>query len=84
MVSEDLGAPVLQGVAERDDLVDLIGKATCDHLVQQHGGLVRIIGEIDVAQVLLGEPRSEDFVVGIAETKPFTRSEPVSSTRRIL
>jgi hypothetical protein len=70
MVSEDLGAPALQGVAERDDLVDLVSEATCDHSVQQHCGLVRIIGEIDVAQVLLGEPRSEDLVVGIAETKP--------------
>jgi hypothetical protein len=53
MVSQDLGAPVLQGVAERDDLIDLIREAACDHPVQEHCGLVRIIGEIDVAQVLL-------------------------------
>jgi hypothetical protein len=33
MMSEDLGVPVLQGVAERDDLVDLVGEATCDHPV---------------------------------------------------
>jgi len=70
VVSEDLGAPSLQGVAERDDLVDLICETAYDHPVQQHCGLAWIIGEIDVAQVLLGEPSSEHLVVGIAETKP--------------
>ncbi len=40
-----------------------------NHPVQQHGGLVRIVGEIDVTEVLLGEPSSEHLVVGVAETK---------------
>jgi hypothetical protein len=53
MVSEDLGAPVLQGVAEQNDLIDLIGEGACDHPVEQEGCFSRIIGEIDVAQVLL-------------------------------
>ena len=35
VVSEDLGPPTLQGVAERHNLVDLIGEATRDHPVQE-------------------------------------------------
>jgi hypothetical protein len=53
VMDKDPSSPAPQGVAERDDLVDLIRKAAGDHAVEQHRSVIRIIGEVHVAHVLL-------------------------------
>jgi len=59
MVVQDLGAPALERVAERADLIDLVALASDDGLVEEHSGNLRILGQVDVAHRLLGQPRSE-------------------------
>ena len=44
-------------------------KTAGDHPVEEHGRLVGVLGEIDVTEVLLGEPRPEDLVVRVAEAQ---------------
>ena len=89
MVGEDLGAPVLQRVAERDDLGHLVTKAAGDHAVEEDRGLGRVLGEIDVTEVLLGEPGPLEQLprrrpnAMRSTPRGFSRSAPVRSTRRI-
>src|SRR5271167_27565 len=70
VVVQDLLPPPMQGVAEGADLLDVVGPATGDGLVEQHGGVFWIVGEIDVTDRLLGQPRTEQLVVGITQPQP--------------
>ena len=70
MVVQDLGAPALERVAERADLIDLVALASDDGLVEEHSGNFRILGQVDVAHRLLGQPGPEQLVVGIAVAQP--------------
>ena len=66
VVVQDLGAPTLKGGAERTDLFDLVALAPDNGLVEKHSGNLRILGQVDVAHRLLGQPGTEELVVGIA------------------
>jgi hypothetical protein len=48
VVGGDLGAPRVEGVAERTDLLDVVLAAARDGIVEQRGGHHRVVGEIDV------------------------------------
>jgi hypothetical protein len=66
---QDLPPPALQGVAEGDDLLDVVGPAADDGLVEKDGGLLRVVGEIDVTDRLLGQPGTEQLVVRVTEAQ---------------
>lgn len=66
---QDLFSPSLQGVTEGADLIDVIGPTTGDGLLEQHGGFLRIIGEIDVTDRLFGQPGTEELVVRITDAQ---------------
>ena len=66
---QDLLAPALQGVTEGDDLLDVVRSATDDGLVEEDGGLLRVVGEIDVTDRLLGQPGTEQLVVRVTEAQ---------------
>jgi hypothetical protein len=91
-VGEDLGAPALERVAERDDLGHLVAETADDHQVEARRRLGGVLGEIDVAQVLLGEPGPKASSFGLPRRSPnairstpreFGRCAPVRSTRWI-
>jgi hypothetical protein len=69
VVGEDLAAPRRQGVAERADLIYLVGGAADDGLVEQCRGVGRRVGEVHVAHRLLGQPGTEQFIVGVADAQ---------------
>ena len=69
MVVQDFPSPSLQRVTERADLFDVIGATANDGLLE-HGGFLRIVGEIDVSDRFFGQPHAEQFVVGIAQAQP--------------
>lgn len=50
VAGEDLRAPRCEGVAERADLLDVVGEAAGDGLVDQQLGLGTVRGQVDVAQ----------------------------------
>ncbi len=70
VVVQDLGAPTLEGGAERTDLFDLLALAPDDGLVEEHTGNLRILGQADIAHRLLSEPGTEEFVVGVSVAQP--------------
>ena len=65
VVVQDLGAPALETVAERADLRHLVAVPSDDGLVEEHSGNLWILGQVDVAHRPLGQPGTEEFVVGI-------------------
>jgi hypothetical protein len=69
VVGEDLGAPRLQGATERADLLDVVVSAALDRLVDEGGGLVPLVGEIDVPNRFLGQPCAQHLVSGVANAK---------------
>ena len=69
MVSEDLGSPLSEGVAEDDELGNAGGDESGDGGVEEDGGIFDVFGEVDVAHVLLGEPRGVDLAVGVADAQ---------------
>jgi hypothetical protein len=60
----------LEGGAERTDLFDRVALAPDDGLVQEYTGNLRILGQVDVANRLLGQPGTEEFVVGVTVAQP--------------
>lgn len=65
VVGQDLGSPRLEGGAEGVDLVDLVGAAAGDRLVQEGGGGGGVVGEVEVPDGFLGQPGAEDLVVWV-------------------
>lgn len=53
---EDLAAPGGEGSTKGADLFDVVGGAAGDGLVEQQGGLVNVVGEVQIAYRLLGQP----------------------------
>ncbi len=70
MVVQDLAAPALECLSERADLFDLVALAPDDGLVEEHAGNLGVLGQVDVAHRLLGQPGAEQLVVGIAVAQP--------------
>ena len=50
------------------DLGDVVGHAGLDGVVEQHGGLVDVVAQIDRAHRFLGQPCPKDFVVGVGRS----------------
>ena len=70
-----LGPPRRQRVSQRADLVHLVAAAAGDRLVDQDGGFVRVVGQVDVAHRLLSQPGAQHLVVGVADAQ--TEQHPV-------
>jgi hypothetical protein len=66
VVGEDLGAPAGERAPERADLRNLVGPTALDGLVEQERGVDRLLGEVDIAHRLLGDPGAEHLLVGVA------------------
>ena len=63
MAGEDLGSPRCERGAERADLGDLIGETAGDGLVEQHGCVVVVVGQIHVTNRFLSDNRPSGLVV---------------------
>ena len=59
VVGEDLSSPRGEGLAEGSDLGDVVVGAAGNGLFDQQLGVGSIVGEVEVADVLLCEPRPE-------------------------
>lgn len=69
VVGEDLRPPPLQCLAEADDLRHVIREAAGDRLVEHGAGVGPRLGQVDVADVLLGEPGAEHLVVRVTDAQ---------------
>lgn len=78
MVVQDLLAPALERVAEGPDLIDRVGATSGDGLVEENGGVDDVVGEVHVTDGLLGQPRPEQFVVGVTDAE--SEQQPVLSS----
>ena len=67
VVVQDLLAPALERVAKGADLIDRVGATSGDGLVEENGGVDDVVGEVDVTDGLLGQPRPEQLVVGVTD-----------------
>ena len=82
VVVQDLPAPAFERLAERSDLFDLVSQAADDGLVEKDPSFSHVVGEVDVAHRLLGQPRAQGLVMGIAHPQSHNmRSWPRSSSR---
>lgn len=66
---EDLGAPAPEGVSEAADLGDVVVGAADDRLVEEGGGVVGVVGEVDVSDGFLGQSGAADLVVGVTDSQ---------------
>jgi len=57
VVGEDLGSPLRESPAERDDLVDVVSEAPADGFVEEQRCFVGIVGEVDVSHRFLSVNR---------------------------
>jgi hypothetical protein len=57
-------------VPERDDVGHIVWNTAGDDALEQNGGDLRVIGQIDVPNVLPREPAREHLVVLVVEAEP--------------
>ena len=48
------------------DLGDVVGRAGLDGVVEEYGGLVDVVAQIDRPHYFFGQPGTEDLVEGVA------------------
>lgn len=77
VVGEDLVTPAAERLRETAQLgAGLHSGAPSDRIVEQRGGVVGVVGEIDVADLLLRDPRVADLVARITRVERRVDARP--------